>query len=405
MKMHKLSRLVITFFVVVSFLSAFNVNAQGKIPEGAVKIAIMGPFTGNAASIGTEQLNWAKLAVEDFNSASGWKVELVESDTELDASKAVTVAESLIANRDVYGVVGPAGSQEVEATAAKFKDARLVHISPSATRTTLTTSGFDTFFRVVPTDAAQGPTDANFMAKQLKLTKLYIIDDQTSYATGLAEAAEKAFKDAGGTVVGHESVLRTDMEFSTLATKIKGTGAEVVFFPGQFAVQGAALAKAFQEQNIKITLFGADGFFSPKDFIEGAAGAAEGAYVSSFAPDVTGIPSSAELVKRYTDKYGSFGTFGPPSYAATTIVLEAIKRAFDATGKLDRAAVRDEVAKTDQKMSVLGGPLAFDQNGDVKNAQFYIFQVKGGKFVLVPNAEAAGASATMAATAAATAAK
>ncbi len=397
-------RFVITFVVLVSLISltgSFSVTAQEKAPDFAVKIGVMGPFTGGAASIGTEQLNWAKLAVEDFNKASGWKAELVEGDTELDPSKAVTVAESLIANKDVYGVVGPAGSQEVEATGPKFKEARLVHISGSATRPSLTTSGFDTFFRVVPTDAVQGPTVGNFIAKELKLTKLFVIDDQTSYSTGLADEAEKAFKAAGGTVVGRESVKREDTDFSALATKIKGLGAEAVFFPGQIASQGALLAKQFQEQAIKIVLFGADGFFSADDFIKGAAGATEGAYVSSFAPDISGLESSAEVVKRYSDKYGAFGTFGPPTYAATTIVLEAMKRAFDAGGKLSREAVRDEVAKTKQDLSVLGGPLAFDEKGDVQGAQFYIFQVKEDKFTLVPTTMSeSGAAATAEATAA-----
>jgi branched-chain amino acid transport system substrate-binding protein len=397
--------LLLLFVVLGISTGSRNVSAQGKAPSVPVKIGVMGPFTGPAASIGTEQLNWAKLAVADFNKASGWSVELVEGDTELDAAKAVTVGESLIANKDIYGVVGPAGSQEVEATEPKFKDARLVQVSPSATRPSLTQGGFDTFFRVVPTDAAQGPTDANFMAKQVKATKLFIIDDQTSYSTGLADAAEKAFKDAGGSVVGHESVTQKDQDFSALVTKIKGSGADVVFFPGQIASQGALLGKQFQEQKITATLFGADGFFSSDDFIKGAGGATEGAYVSSFAPDITGIDSSADVVKRYTAQNGSFGTFGPPTYAATLVVLEAMQRASDG-GKLDRATVRDEVAKTNQKLSVLGGPMAFDKNGDVLNAQFYIFQVKGGKFVLVPSAAPAMAAtmdmsmATMAATAA-----
>lgn len=402
--MRRFTRILIGLLLILPVLNVFSVQAQDKVPTVPVKIGVMGPFTGPAASIGQEQLKWAQLAVEDFNKASGWKVELVESDTELDPSKAVTVATSLIADKDVYGAVGPAGSQEVEATAPKFKDARLVHVSPSATRTTLTTSGFDTFFRVVPTDAAQGPTDANFLAKQLKSTKVFIIDDQTSYSTGLADSFEKAFKDAGGSTVGRESVKQDQSEFSTLVTKIKGLGADSIFFPGQIASQGAALGRNMQEQGFKAILFGADGFFSTDDFIKGAAGATEGAYVSSFAPDITGIASSADVVKRYTDKNGSFGTFGPPTYAATTVVLEAMKRAFDG-GKLTRDAVRGEVAKTDQKLSVLGGPLAFDKNGDVKGAQFYIFQVKVDKFVLVPSATSGEVTATMAATMAATAAK
>ncbi len=363
---------------------AFNSVVFAQAPTVKVKIGIMAPITGPAGSIGTEQLNWAKMAVDDFNAANdGWAVEAVESDTELDAAKAVTAAESLIADADVYGVVGPAGSQEVEATGPKFKEARLVTISGSATRPSLTTSGNDTFFRVVPTDDAQGPTDGNFIADELGATKLFVIDDQTSYATGLADAASAAFEAAGGTIVGRESVKQDDQDFSTIVTKAVGVGAEVIFFPGQIASQGALLAKAVVEQGADITVFGADGFQSVDDFIKGAAGASEGAYVSAFAPDIHKLESSADVVKRYTEKYGEFGTFGPPTYAATTVLLEAIKRAFEAD-KLTREGVLDEVTETDQATSVLGNPIAFDENGDVQNAAFYIFQVKGDNFELVP---------------------
>jgi len=282
-------------------------------------------------------------------------------------------------------VVGPSGSQEVDATGAAFKEARLVNVSPSATRTTLTTSGFDTFFRVVPTDAAQGPTDGNYMANELGWTKIYIIDDQTSYATGLADEVTKAFEAAGGTVVGRDSVKQTDQDFSTIVTKAAGAGAEAIFFPGQIASQGALLGKAIADQGADLQIFAADGFFSVDDFIKGAAGTTEGAHLSAFAPDIHNLESSADIVKRYTDEYGEFGTFGPPTYAATMVILEAIQRA-SAAGSVTREAVRDEVAKTDVETSVLGGPLAFDENGDVKNASFYIFEVKGDNFESVPMA-------------------
>ncbi len=354
-----------------------------SVPDVPIKIGVMAPITGPAGSIGTEQLNWAKLAVEDFNAATGWSVELVEGDTQLDPAIAVTVASSLIADADIYGVVDPAGSQEVEATAPTFMEAGLVTISGSATRPSLTTSGNDTFFRVVPTDAAQGPTDGNFIAEQLGATKLFVIDDQTSYAVGLADEASAAFEAAGGTIVGRESVKQDDQDFSTLVTKASGAGAEVIFFPGQIASQGALLAKAVAEQGADIIVFGADGFQSVDDFIKGSAGAAEGAYVSAFAPDIHKLESSADVVKRFTDEYGEFGTFGPPTYAATTVVLEAIQRAFEA-GTLSREAVVAEVANTDQEMSVMGGPLAFDENGDVLDAAFYIFQVQGDNFELIP---------------------
>jgi branched-chain amino acid transport system substrate-binding protein len=371
---------VVFLLVVVAFALSGISFAQDEV---TVKIGIMGPFTGPAASIGQEQLNWAKLAVADFNEEYGVNVELVEGDTELDPAKAVTVAEALIADADIYGVVGPAGSQEVEATQPMFKEAGLVHISSSATRPTLTTTDFETFFRVVPTDAAQGPTVGYFIAEELGVTSLYIIDDQTSYSVGLADEATAAFEEAGGTIAGRDSVTQEDVDFSALVTKIGASGAGAIFFPGQIASQGALIAKQMQEQGVTAILFGADGFQSVDDFILGAAGATEGAYVSAFAPDIHNLESSADVVARFSEEYGEFGTFGPPTYAATLVLLEAIMRAAEADD-LSREAVLAEVANTEQELSVMGGPLAFDENGDVLDAAFYIFQVKGETFEFIP---------------------
>jgi branched-chain amino acid transport system substrate-binding protein len=357
--------------------------AQEATPDQVIKVAIMGPFTGPAASIGTEQLNWARLAVDDFNAATGWSVELVEGDTQLDPAIATTVAESLVADPDIYGVVGPAGSQEVETVQQQFKDARLVHVGSSATRPSLTTTGFDTWFRVVPTDDDQGPTDADYLYDELGVTSLFIVDDQTSYAVGLGDAAAAEFEAKGGTIAGRESVTQDDQDFSALVTRIGASGAGAIFFPGQIASQGALMAKQIQEQGIDIILFGADGFQSVADFITGAAGATEGAYVSSFAPDIQNLESSADVVARYTEEYGDFGTFGPPAYVAMTVILEAIQRAVEA-GDLTREAVREQVAATDMETSILGGPISFDENGDVTRRFFYIFQVQGDDFVYVP---------------------
>lgn len=374
---------IVTVVLLVVMLGAFTVLAQ-DIPDVPVKIAILGPFTGDVAAIGQEQLAWAQLAVSDFNEATGWDVRILEGDTQLNAQLAVTVAESVIADPDVYGAVGPAGSQEVSATAEKFFDARLAHISGSATDPSLTTMGYDTFFRTVPTDAVQGPTDANFIYSELGATQLFIIDDQSSYSVGLADQAEQTFTDLGGTVAQRESVTQQDTDFSSLVTVIDSSGAEVVFFPGQLASQGALLARQLQEQGVDVILVGGDGFLNVADFITGSGGATEGTYVSNFAPDVRTVETSAEIVARYVEANDdNFTAFGPPTYAATLVVLEAMQHAFEA-GDLSRAAVRDEVANTNQELSVLGIPMAFDENGDVLGASFYIYQVQGDQFVVVP---------------------
>ncbi len=110
-------------------------NAQSD--KGPIMVGMMTVLTGPAASVGTEQRNWAKLAVDQFNKAGGIggrQVEMVEADTEFDPAKAVLAADRLIANASVYGVVGPESSQNCEATAEAFEKASLVNISPSGTK-------------------------------------------------------------------------------------------------------------------------------------------------------------------------------------------------------------------------------------------------------------------------------
>src|SRR5260221_7715005 len=86
-------KLAVVLMVVALVAVGYNRPASAQT---AAKIAIMGPFTGNAASIGLEQLNFAKLAVADFNKSSGMMVQLIEVDTQLDAAKAVTGAQSIV---------------------------------------------------------------------------------------------------------------------------------------------------------------------------------------------------------------------------------------------------------------------------------------------------------------------
>jgi ABC-type branched-subunit amino acid transport system substrate-binding protein len=125
-------------------------------------------------------------------------------------------------------------------------------------------------------------------------------------------------------------------------------------------------------------LFGADSVFSPTDFHP------EGAYASSFAPDIHDLAADAALVKAYKAKYGDFATpFGPVVYAAADVVLRAVKSAC-LQGTPTRAKVLAAVRKTRIPNSILGGTLRFTPNGEPVNARFYVFKVVNGKYRLIP---------------------
>ena len=154
--------------------------------ECTASIGIMGPFTGDVAAIGQEQLNWAKFAVDQFNTEHGTTFSLVEGDTQLDPAQATTVAPQFVSNSDIIAVVGPAGSQEVEAVGTIYGDATMAFISPSATR-----DGPDGGLQdVLPRRAdgrRPGPDRRQLHGRPARRAERLIIDDQTSYSTGLAD--------------------------------------------------------------------------------------------------------------------------------------------------------------------------------------------------------------------------
>jgi branched-chain amino acid transport system substrate-binding protein len=330
-------------------------------------IGVMAPITGDAAELGEEQRNWAQFGLDRFNRENGTKLKLVEGDTQLDPGQASTVAQQFVSNDAIVGVVGPAGSQEVEAAGPLFDRAGLGFVSQSATATELTESGdYPTFSRVVPQDAVQGPTDAKYMIDELGVKNVLIVDDQTSYSTGIADVLEEELK-TGNVQVSRESVNQKQTDFSAIVSKI-ADDTDVVFLPWQIAANAQQLGKQMQEQGKDAVIFGSDGLFSPDDF------SIAGSYVSAFAPDINSIPESKPIGDAYKEKYGDFGTFGPPTLAAVEVVATAILAACE-DGDPSREAVADQIRQVSLQDSILGQPIAFDDNGDIKGANFFIFKI------------------------------
>src|SRR5918998_1139834 len=101
----------------------------------SLALVAAGCGTGDAAAIGEEQLNFGKFAVSQYNEENGTSFELVEGDTQLDPAQASTVGQRFISDDAILAVVGPAGSQEVEAVGPIFTRENLGFVSASATRT------------------------------------------------------------------------------------------------------------------------------------------------------------------------------------------------------------------------------------------------------------------------------
>jgi branched-chain amino acid transport system substrate-binding protein len=341
-------------------------------------IGFEGPITGPVASLGTEQLHFAELAVAMDNAANNTKITLVQGDTQLQPAQAVTVTQQFTSNANILAVVGPAGSQEVEAVGGPMARAGMPFISGSATAVALTTGSYPTFFRVVSKDSVQGPQDANYIVNTLHPKALMIVDDQEAYSTGLVSAMLPIFQ-AAGIKVDHESVSQKVTDFSSLVAKV--TPAEsVVVLPWQIAANAQQFGRDLAQEHKTAVIFGTDGLFSPGTFT------ISGSYVSSFGPDITAIPADAAIAQAAQTKYGSFGTFGPPVFAATHVIDEAISSVCKAGQTPSRANVLAAIKTTNEPTSILGQPISFDSHGDLVNGKFFLFKITpAGKYQLIPS--------------------
>src|SRR3954470_19015009 len=202
--------------------------------KSGVQVGMLAPVTGPAGSIGSDQLHWAQHYFTQWNKAEGHvKVKLVQGDTQLDPSKASTVAQSFASNGKILAVIGPAGSDEVQAVAPILRKAGLAFASGSATRVSLTNGSYKGyFFRDVPNDGVQGPTAATFMFEKLGLKSgdsVMIVDDQESYSTGLADIVGQSLTGKGAKV-DRESISQKATDFSSLVAKVTSS-TKIVYLP------------------------------------------------------------------------------------------------------------------------------------------------------------------------------
>lgn len=342
-------------------------------------MGFMVPITGPAASIGTQQADWARYYVSTYNRTHKTKFKLQIEDTQLGAqtgtAEALKGAQALAGSSSVLGVVGPAGSNEIVGVTKTLKDAGLAWVSGSSTRTSLTTDGTRTgfMFRTVPPDAIQGPTAANFIVKTLKYKRVYIIDDQETYSTGLADTVERVLKAAGVTV-SRDGVSQQQSDFSSLIAKIP-RDTQLVYIPWQLTPKGIAFGnqmKAAGKGSIK--LMGADGLFD-------SSFAAVGSHVYD-----TNFPLNpkSKIIAGFKKAHGGDGEyFGAPTYAATQVLAAAVDKAC-ANGTATRAEVRAKLRATNipAAKSLIGVALRFNRNGDLATAKkFGLYKSNGKDFV------------------------
>jgi branched-chain amino acid transport system substrate-binding protein len=357
-----------------------------------VKLGAAGPFTGGVSKIGLDCLNAINYAVDQFNAAQTKIKVLVEvGDDAADPAKAAIAAEKLTSDTGVVAVLGPMISACIQAAEPVLEKGKLPMITQSGTNDSLSQQGYTIFHRICPVDAAQGAAVAGILAVDLKVSKVYIIEDKGTYGVGLADQVQTTLKTTykyTDDQMQRSSITPDDKDFSALITKVKAFKPDAFFAAITNPAEYAMIAKQMAQMGYKVQLVGADGVKDKGEYIDNAAGSTEGTYFTSLGPliEASTDPKAIALVKYWTDKYGGLSMFTPQTYEAANVILDAITRAYDASGgKVTRESVSAALAAT-KYTGILGFPIQFKPNGDLVSSGVFIGKVEGGKFVQIKEA-------------------
>ena len=341
-------------------------------------IAYQGPLSGDNAQLGINEDNSVKLAIDEANKKGDlpFTLKYVFSDDEGSPDKSPAAGQKLIDDPNVMAVIGPAFSGATAAIEAKFTEANLVSVSPSATRADLTSLGFKTFYRVLQTDAVQGPALANYVSKGLSAKSVYVVDDKSAYGAGLSKFVTDQLK-TNGTAFKSEGVAVTK-DYSATATKISTSGADVVVYAGYYA-EFALFTKAVKSAGFKGAIISGDGS-KDGEYVKQAGASAEGVYLTCPCGDANSDPKAATFAAAYKafNAGAEPSTYSAEAYDATNAVIAAMK----SVGKtLTRATVADAV-KTIDYMGITK-EIKFEANGEVGGEAIYLYQVKSGKIAVL----------------------
>ncbi|MHB8882617.1 MAG: branched-chain amino acid ABC transporter substrate-binding protein [Thermodesulfovibrionales bacterium] len=364
---------IVTLFFCLCLVAGMTAGCQKKAGE-VIKIGVVGPMTGDQSRFGTDFKNGVTLATEQWNEKGGLlgkKIELVIGDDQHDPKQAVSVANKLI-NDGAAGIIGHFNSSCSIPASEVYNRASVPMISPASTNPELTQKGYKGTFRVCGRDDQQGGVAAAFVLSKLKLKKVAVIHDKTTYGQGLADEFKKAL--AGKIdVVYYGGIVQGDKDFKGVLTSIREKYPELIFFGGIYPEMGLLVRQA-KELGLKAPFMSGDGSYA-EEFVKIAGDqAAEGTYLT-FTPDPNNIPDAKDFITKYNAKFGKEGPYSIYAFDAANILFTAIRDANTTDGK----TVIGKLHSTEFNGAM--GKIKLNENGDVTAPPYVVWVTQNGKFV------------------------
>jgi len=380
---------------------SFALVSQASAEDKAVKIGVIFPMTGNAASAGIHGKAGLEVALDIINNAhpelgsfplaknaglaglGGAKLELVFADNQGSPATGQNQALRLITEEKVVALTGAYQSGITLTTSAIAEKYGIPFVNGESVASNLTERGFKWFFRTTPiaTDFAKVYYDflTDMKASGAKTDSIALVHDNTEYGKSVADTITTAFKEKGVAIALDVAYASNATDVQSQVLQLKEKKPDVVLMIS-YTSDAILFAKTFQAQDYKPPMLIADDAgYSDPSFIKAVGKISQGAFNrSSWSVGPAGS-ATAIIAKMYKEKSGDeMDDTVARQMTGLFVLAEAIDRAGSTDPAKIQAALKATDLKPDQLMIGYKG-VKFDDKGQNILASGVIIQLQDGE--------------------------
>ena len=387
--------------LLVTFVLAFSLPASA---QQEIKIGVIYPLTGPAASTGHVLLEGVKLAAEIVNgkynlnmplgkeeglpNLKGAKIVIVSGDHQAKPEVGMAEAERLITQEKVVAIIGSYHSA-VTATASQAAERYgIPFVCEASTSPTLTERGFKWFFRTTPNDALFAENFFQFMndvkkKKNIDPNPVAIFNENTLFGSDTTKFEEKFAKQYGYKISGIMNYPAKSTQLTSEVQKLKSFGPKVVLQTSYIA-DAILSVKTFKDLN-----------FAPDAIIANDAGHIDPEFLKILGKDANFILSREVFALDLTARKPMLKTVadmfqkrtGKPmdgsssrAFTAMIVLADAINRAASTEpAKIQKALLETDI-KAEQLIMPWGGVKFDPQTHQNMLGRGIIVQIQGEKY-------------------------
>src|SRR5262249_50205132 len=365
--------------------------AQGSV----MKIGAPLPLTGALAPEGLKQRRGYEIWADAVNSAGGInvgddqvKVELAYADYESNTPRAAQAVERMITQGGVSAVFGPYGSGAVKASSTVTERHQVPMLAPTASAREVYDQGHKFLFgTLAPNDAVTIPLARFMLSAVPNLKRMAILSRNDLFPLALGQQMEQAAKQSNIEVASFQRYPIGAMDHASALTEMAATKPDWVFVTGY--TNDLILVRR-QMHELKFTARAITMLTGPsyKEFIDALGPLAERiSSVSWWEPvlpyrGVGPFRTSEDYAKAFTTRYNVVPDYGEASSPACAVVLQ---KAAEKARSIEPVALRDALAGLE--VLTFYGPIKFGPSGQIVSQKCPVFQLQGGKRVIVAPAD------------------